>query len=468
MMMIRRMTGVCPQHDILFDQLSAIEHLYFFAAVRVSFLLLHTYSIQLLGSISVFFLAQGIAARQIKAEVKRTLRDVDLLETASTHAKNLSGGQKRKLSVGIAIIGDPRIIILDEPTAGVDPYSRRHLWAILQQIKRGKVILLTTHFMDEADILADRKAVVSRGRLRCCGSSLFLKNKFGIGYHLTLVLDAARAREESITQLVQRHVPQAERARRHGRELSYILPHDAVDGFAPLFEAIEAEIAGDGGGEELRLGISSYGVSMTTLEEVFLHLETQQREEEEGGDQEHSTSSSSNGGGGVGGGVGELVNGSGTDNEHGGGRMDGLSKKMVRNRALSRSLSLQGKTGSYQSLHNDGEQCAGLGAGMDDCLMAVASDGVQALTKPNQQQSVPGSQRAANWLALEDVQLMPSCVRTLVALLKLRIVILLRDLQRLYLMIVLPLGFTAIGLYLNSIQVLLKISTSHTNKSNIR
>lgn len=83
--MIRRMTGVCPQHDILFDQLSAREHLYFFAAVR------------------------GIRKRQIKAEVKRTLRDVDLYETAETIAKNLSGGQKRKLSVGIAIIGDPKV-----------------------------------------------------------------------------------------------------------------------------------------------------------------------------------------------------------------------------------------------------------------------------------------------------------------------------------------------------------------------
>lgn len=86
MMMIRRMTGVCPQHDILFDQLSAREHLYFFAAVR------------------------GIRRQQIKAEVKRTLRDVDLHETADAIAKNLSGGQKRKLSVGIAIIGDPKVL----------------------------------------------------------------------------------------------------------------------------------------------------------------------------------------------------------------------------------------------------------------------------------------------------------------------------------------------------------------------
>lgn len=199
-----------------------------------------------------------------------------MYETADTRAKNLSGGQKRKLSVGIAIIGDPKIIILDEPTAGVDPYSRRHMWSILQNRKHGKVILLTTHFMDEADILADRKAVISRGRLRCCGSSLFLKNKFGIGYHLTLVLGNI-AQENLITKLVKQHVQKAERARRHGRELSYILPHDAVDYFASLFSDIEVEIKTNAS----NLGICSYGVSMTTLEEVFLHLETQHDENEE-------------------------------------------------------------------------------------------------------------------------------------------------------------------------------------------
>jgi ATP-binding cassette subfamily A (ABC1) protein 5 len=89
--------------------------------------------------------------------------------------------------------------------------------------------------------VADRKAVVSKGNIRCCGSSLFLKNKFGIGYHLTLVLDGI-CREHAITRLVTTHVPKAEKARRHGRELSFILPHNAVDNFAPLFSAIEQEI----------------------------------------------------------------------------------------------------------------------------------------------------------------------------------------------------------------------------------
>ena len=79
-------------------------------------------------------------------------------------------------------------VIQDEPTAGVDPFSRRHMWSVLKKRKAGKIILLTTHFMDEADILADRKAIMSAGTLRCYGSSLFLKNRFGAGYHMTMVL----------------------------------------------------------------------------------------------------------------------------------------------------------------------------------------------------------------------------------------------------------------------------------------
>ncbi|RZF33664.1 hypothetical protein LSTR_LSTR007042 [Laodelphax striatellus] len=244
---IRSMTGVCPQHDILFDSLTPREHLNFYATIR------------------------NVRSSLIESEVEKTLNEIDLMDKADSPAKFLSGGQRRKLSVGIAVIGDPKIVILDEPTAGVDPYSRRLLWSLLQSKKEGKVILLTTHFMDEADILADRKAVVSKGRLRCCGSSLFLKNKFGIGYHLTLVLKD-NAEEEIITELILRHVPEAEKARHHGKELSYILPLNAVNSFAPLFLDIEQHINNDNSD----LKISSYGVSMTTLEEVFLLLEKNQ------------------------------------------------------------------------------------------------------------------------------------------------------------------------------------------------
>ncbi|KYQ59358.1 ATP-binding cassette sub-family A member 5 [Trachymyrmex zeteki] len=366
---IRSMTGVCPQHDILFDLLTPREHLEFFAAVR------------------------GIPRSMIRHEVKKTLKDIDLVEKADTFARYLSGGQKRKLSVGIAIIGDPKIVILDEPTAGVDPYSRRQLWSLLQSRRHGKVILLTTHFMDEADILADRKAVISKGKLRCCGSSLFLKNKFGIGYHLTLVLEG-NAREHAISRLVTSHVSKAEKARRHGRELSFILPHNSVENFAPLFSAIEHEIKT----RSSRLGISSYGVSMTTLEEVFLHLEKDEETE---------------------------------------CTMDNLSKKMVRNRALSRSLSLQSKSTSYQSLQNEGVIVQGDGQGKANDL----PDGIHNDRNP----PVLG-------LGLDSIKIRPNFFQILYAMLRVRVLRLFRNLQLLYFTIITPLALVALGLYLNSIR----------------
>ena len=101
-------------------------------------------------------------------------------------AKSLSGGQKRKLSVAIALMGDSELVLLDEPTSGMDLTARRELWNMLKDEKQNRVIILTTHFMDEADILGDRIAIMADGRLVCLGSPLFLKNKFGVGYRLTI------------------------------------------------------------------------------------------------------------------------------------------------------------------------------------------------------------------------------------------------------------------------------------------
>lgn len=101
----------------------------------------------------------------------------------------MSGGNKRKLSVGIALIGGSRLVVLDEPTSGLDLSARRLLWNMLKNYKNNRVIILTTHYMDEADILGDRIGIMSNGSIICLGSSLFLKNKFGVGYNLTLVKD---------------------------------------------------------------------------------------------------------------------------------------------------------------------------------------------------------------------------------------------------------------------------------------
>ncbi|KAJ0400796.1 hypothetical protein ATCC90586_008083 [Pythium insidiosum] len=175
---IRESLGICFQHDVLFADLTVEEHLLLFGQIK------------------------GYANEELRAVVDRQIQEVGLNEKRNVLSSALSGGMKRKLSVAVSLLGDSSLrklsvavsllgdsslVFLDEPTSGMDPYSRRSTWELLLNNRHGRVMVLTTHFMDEADILGDRIAIMAEGGLRCCGSSLFLKNKYGAGYNLTLV-----------------------------------------------------------------------------------------------------------------------------------------------------------------------------------------------------------------------------------------------------------------------------------------
>uniref|UniRef100_A0A8C8RKB3 ABC transporter domain-containing protein n=1 Tax=Pelusios castaneus TaxID=367368 RepID=A0A8C8RKB3_9SAUR len=170
---IRKTMGMCPQHNVLFDILTVEEHVWFYGRLK------------------------GLSGKQVKEEMKQIIQDVGLPHKRREQTKNLSGGMQRKLSVAIAFVGGSQVVILDEPTAGVDPYSRRGIWELLLKYRKGRTVILSTHYMDEADLLGDRIAILSRGRLCCCGSPLFLKTKLGTGYYLTLVKREAGARERT-------------------------------------------------------------------------------------------------------------------------------------------------------------------------------------------------------------------------------------------------------------------------------
>jgi ATP-binding cassette subfamily A (ABC1) protein 3 len=159
---VRNMMGVCPQHDVLFDNLTPVEHL------------------------SVFCDFKGFKDNK-QQEIEKVLKDVDLWHLKGTIAKNLSGGSKRKLSLAIALVGGSKFVLLDEPTSGMDLTARRQMWEMLKSYKQNRIIILTTHYMDEADILGDRIGIMTEGKIFCLGSSLFLKNRFGVGYNLTMV-----------------------------------------------------------------------------------------------------------------------------------------------------------------------------------------------------------------------------------------------------------------------------------------
>uniref|UniRef100_A0A8C5C219 ATP-binding cassette, sub-family A (ABC1), member 2 n=1 Tax=Gadus morhua TaxID=8049 RepID=A0A8C5C219_GADMO len=258
MELIRQNLGMCPQHNVLFDKLSVEEHLWFYSRLK------------------------GMKEEDIRKEMDKMILDLELSNKRHSLVQTLSGGMKRKLSVAIAFVGGSRAVILDEPTAGVDPYARRAIWDLILKYKQGRTILLSTHHMDEADLLGDRIAIISHGKLKCCGSPLFLKSTYGDGYKLTLVKKQSEGTDQGappqppsplspcsearVTQFIRQFVASCQLVSNSNTELSYVLPSDAVKKgcFERLFQALEQSLDS--------LALTSFGVMDTTLEEVFLKV----------------------------------------------------------------------------------------------------------------------------------------------------------------------------------------------------
>uniref|UniRef100_A0A4X2LSZ3 P-type phospholipid transporter n=1 Tax=Vombatus ursinus TaxID=29139 RepID=A0A4X2LSZ3_VOMUR len=262
---IRQNLGMCPQHNILFHHLTVAEHILLYAQLK------------------------GKSRKEAYLEMETMLEDTGLHHKRNEEAQNLSGGMQRKLSVAIAFVGDAKVIVLDEPTSGVDPYSRRSIWDLLLKYRSGRTIIMSTHHMDEADLLGDRIAIISQGRLYCSGTPLFLKNCFGTGFYLTLVRkmkniqsqgkgcevcfclapslpsETAATRQVNINELIEmirHHVPEAKLVECIGQELIFLLPNKDVKqrAYASLFRELEETLPD--------LGLSSFGISDTPLEEV--------------------------------------------------------------------------------------------------------------------------------------------------------------------------------------------------------
>ncbi|KAG5484799.1 hypothetical protein LSCM1_06625 [Leishmania martiniquensis] len=239
----RQQIGYCPQHNILWPSMTCYEHLWYYASVK------------------------GLSGTEREKAISRMLAGVDLEDKRDYRSKRLSGGQKRKLSVAIAFVGGSRLVFLDEPTAGMDVGARRHTWGLLRTMSEHHTVLLSTHFMDEADLLGDSIAIMSKGRLQCAGSNMFLKAKLGVGYVLTLSV-IAHVNRPAIASVVRRYVPSATQLGSGAGEMGFRLPIETKATFPTLLADIEERGA--------QLGINAYSVSATTLEEIFIQVAQQE------------------------------------------------------------------------------------------------------------------------------------------------------------------------------------------------
>ena len=249
----RNKLGICPQHDILFPELTVREHL------------------------EMFCYFKGFDVEKIPEEVDNTLKDFRIHDIENVLAGTLSAGQRRKLSIAISVIGGSEVIFLDEPSSGMDITSRRNLWEILKKIIDKRIIILTTHYMEEASVLGNRIGIMAEGVLKCIGTPLFLIEKYGKYLSVNVYKDRSANNEdiinyfkskaegietEVLTQEILIRIPK----NKPGTEEKNI---NIQSFFSELDDNLQ------------KLKIQNYSASMPTLEDVFLNIGSVRLEEEE-------------------------------------------------------------------------------------------------------------------------------------------------------------------------------------------
>ena len=148
---VKKLIGVSPQDTILSERLNCWENL------------------ALIGKV------HGLSSNEVKERSKELLETMGLMERSKDQVRRFSGGMKRRLSIAMALVSDPQVLFLDEPTLGLDPQARRTVWEYIAELKGKKTILLTTHYMEEADFLSERIGIIDEGRIVALGTSQELK-----------------------------------------------------------------------------------------------------------------------------------------------------------------------------------------------------------------------------------------------------------------------------------------------------
>jgi ABC-type multidrug transport system ATPase subunit len=246
---IQLQMGVCPQFDMLWGDLTGEEHLYFYARLK------------------------NVPPSKIRYAVEDALQSVRLNtpEVRRRLARKYSGGMRRRLSVAIALIGGSQVVILDEPSTGLDPQSRYDLWACIQERRVGRTILLTSHSMEETERLADRVGIMCMGQMRAIGGPNELRLRLGQGYRLVIQTPplCAAVVHQVILEKMSR---QASLETMLGDQLVYMLPREDLK-LSEIFQVMDwMQRSGT---------VTDWSVSQATLEDVFLRVTREAEQEAE-------------------------------------------------------------------------------------------------------------------------------------------------------------------------------------------
>jgi len=242
---IHKFIGVCPQFDVVWDDLSVEQHLVFYS------------------------MAKGVPRKKAKLAARLAAEKVELDGDAfTTAAAKLSGGMRRRLSIAIAMVGNPRVLFFDEPTTGLDPEARRQIWRIIQRERSPqRAIIVTTHSMEEADALCTRIGIMGGGQMLCLGNQMHLKRKYGSGFSVTLQLKAGAEDPERLASLqakaeslVKGLCTGALVERTFGSHVTFTLPTDGADEVT-IFANLESAAF-----------VKDWSISQSSLEEVFIRV----------------------------------------------------------------------------------------------------------------------------------------------------------------------------------------------------
>ncbi|XP_037561473.2 phospholipid-transporting ATPase ABCA3-like [Dermacentor silvarum] len=237
---VRKLVSFCQQNDIFFDDLTVIDNLIYFASLK------------------------GAASKDVYEAVGSALRLVGLEDKTPSYPSELSGGMKRRLSIAITFATDPKLLILDEPTAGTDPQTRRGIWDALQIKAKTKSLLISSHDMDEADAIGDHIIIMASGKVICSGSTAFLKKACGVGYKLTIAKTPGALQLPKVLAVIQRAAPEATVDDEKQAEVVITLRTLDYKDFPAMFQTLESS--------SRTLGIASMGVTVSTMRDAYLKI----------------------------------------------------------------------------------------------------------------------------------------------------------------------------------------------------